>query len=123
MNKLSILTLGIIFTLLSCSSENELRTRLEKQLPRNASPKVKSIYNRYVNDCVEMYSYFKNVKKSPEEYDYAMQNFKKKSPNNYMLKSGFEVCKENNVTDSLERKTIEGLVKKMMGEYFAYTQK
>ena len=118
-----MLSLGIIFTLLSCSSENELRTKLEKQLPANTAAKVKSVYNKYVDDCVEMYSHFKNVKKSPEEYDKAMESFKEKFPNNYMFLPGFEVCKENNLTDSLEIKTLEGLVNNMMKEYFAYNQK
>jgi hypothetical protein len=114
--------LMLAFMHLSCSNDNGLKSSLEKQIPANASSKVRSVCDRYIEDCLVMYSRFNGVKKTTDDYDKATRDFRKDFPDNYMLKTGVEICRENNITDSAEIKTIETFSRNMMTDYFAYMQ-
>lgn len=114
----------LLLLTVSCSKKKEFKALIEKQLPLKASVKVKEVCNKYINDCVEMYGYFENVEtKNPEEANKAQQRFAKNYPDNYMLKAGTIVCKENNITDSTDIKTIQTFVNNIMEEYFTYQRR
>ncbi len=123
--------ISILFILLyGCNSKGDaLRQKINAHVPTQASAAVIKICNRYIEDCIVFYneSGSKTAKITSDSDIKKAQEveilFRKNHPENYMLKSGDAVCKENGITSPQDRKQLEDFTKKMMGEYFDLVNK